>query len=235
MGGGFLFIYMCFYGFLHDLTQLRIAIAVVMCYGAVYQYFFLKNKAWTILWMMFGVLFHYSIIIWCLSLLITNYRRLIIVITGMFFGLAIIFNYASIIALYLPNEKIISYLYSLSNSFSAKESYTFFNLNTIVFLLVFITIEFLSRAVKLSESEFRFVKYVQCSGVLAFFVFYVFITVPVVAYRLAELLRVCYPLAIVLLLDKIKNIHNKVLFIILFVIYSILMLGITFRAVSFGS
>lgn len=234
-GGFFLFIYICFYGFLHDLTQLRIAIAVVMCYIASYQYFFLHNKVRALSWMFVGILFHYSILIWCLSLLINNYRRLFIVIIGMSFGLAVLLSNAHIIAAYLPNEKLISYLYSLSYSLSAGNSIAFLNLNTVTFLLIFITAAYLIRRVELSENESRFIHYVQCSGILAFFVFFIFGNVPVVAYRLAELLRIFYPLAIVLLLNKVKNVQERILFGLIFSFYSIVMLAITFRAVSFGS
>lgn len=234
-GAAFLLIYICFYGFLHDMTQLRIAIAVAMCYAASYQYFFLRNKVKALLWMSLGVLFHYSIFIWCLSLLISNYRRLFVVIIGMTFGLAILLNSVNIIAVYLPNEKIMSYLYSLSYSLGPTDSFSFINLNTITYFFVYITIALLTKRVSLSINETSFVTYVQCSGILAFFFFYIFGNVPVVAYRLAELLRVFYPLVIVLLMSKIKSGYDRIIFGFVFAFYSILMLAITFRAVSFGS
>lgn len=234
-GAGFLIVYICFYGFLHDLTQLRIAIAVVMCYAASYQYFFLRKRVQPLLWMSLGVLFHYSVFIWCLSLFINSYRRLFIALVSMTFGITLLLNSVNIIAAYLPSEKIISYIYNLSYSLGSVDTLSLLNLNTITFILIYISVGLLARRVSLSVNEKRFVTYVQCSGILAFFFFYIFGNVPVVAYRLAELLRIFYPLTIVLLFNKIKNGHDRIFFGFGFAICSLLMLGITFRAVSFGS
>lgn len=234
-GMWFLVVYMCFFGFLHELTQLRIAIAVVMCYAASYQYFFKRNRVHALLWIAIGMLFHYSVFIWGLSLLINSYRRLLIIIISMIFSLAILLSSANIIAAYLPNEKLISYLYNLSYSLNSGSSISFINTNTVTFLLIYVTIAFFRKRVIMSDSEQKFVTYVQCSGILAFFFFYTFSNVPVIAYRLAELLRIFYPLIIVLLMSKLKNSSERFVFGFLFIVYSLLMLVVTFRAVSFGS
>ena len=228
----FLYVYVSFYVFLHEMTQLRIAIAVTMCYVSVYYYFYKNCIKHALPWMVFAFLFLYSALLLFMSLFIYSYRRLLIVIIGFVICMSFLNVYADTIALYLPNEKIVNYLYSISSSLDNRNDLAIFNLNNIIFLSIFILIFYLSRYIKLNDNEAKFIKYVQCSGILAFCIFFLASGVPVIAYRTAELLRIFYPMALVLILSHIKNNNMRYFIAVIIVILSGLMLFITLRAVS---
>ncbi|ENB8177203.1 O1 family O-antigen polymerase, partial [Escherichia coli] len=91
------------YVFLHEMTQLRIAIAVTMCYVSVYYYFYKNCIKHALPWMVLAILFHYSALLLFMSLFIYSYRRLLIVIIGFVICMSFLNVYADTIALYLPN------------------------------------------------------------------------------------------------------------------------------------
>ncbi|HID4131987.1 TPA: EpsG family protein [Pluralibacter gergoviae] len=231
----FLSIYFCFYGFLHELTQLRIAIASSICYVAVYQYFFRRNFLAAGLLSLIGMFFHYSIALWFLTLFINSYRRLLIFSLIFVFGFGFFIGFSNNIAGLLPNEKLVSYLYNLTNSVGIDAGLNLVNLNNFVFLSVLGIMSYLRTKVKLSVEASKFVDFVQCSNVMAFLFFYFFSGVPVIAYRLAELCRLFYPLAIVLMLVELNKSYSRIVmavFTSFFILLSILMLFVTLRAVS---
>lgn len=231
-GGYFIIFYLCFYAFLHELTQLRIAIAMTMCYIGVYYYFFEKKKWPSLCWILIGVLFHYSVFFWCLTLFISNYRRLIACILTLTLSLSIIVKYANGIVAFLPNEKMALYIHSLSSSLQNTDSVKLLSINNIVFALLFCIIFYVKKKIKLSENATNFINYVQCSNILAFFLFYSFGGVPVIAYRFAELLRAFTPLAMAILCVNLKDIKSRMLVFIIFLLLSFLILIVTLRAVS---
>lgn len=231
----FLSIYFCFYGFLHELTQLRIAIASSICYVAVYQYFFRRNFLAAGVLSLIGMFFHYSIALWFLTLFINSYRRLLIFSLIFVFGFGFFIGFSNNIAGLLPNEKLVSYLYNLTNSVGIDAGLNLVNLNNFVFLSVLGIMSYLRTKVKLSVEASKFVDFVQCSNVMAFLFFYFFSGVPVIAYRLAELCRLFYPLAIVLMLVELNKSYSRIVmavFTSFFILLSILMLFVTLRAVS---
>ncbi|HCQ7865523.1 TPA: O1 family O-antigen polymerase, partial [Escherichia coli] len=205
---------------------------VTMCYVSVYYYFYKNCIKHALPWMVLAILFHYSALLLFMSLFIYSYRRLLIVIIGFVICMSFLNVYADTIALYLPNEKIVNYLYSISSSLDNRNDLAIFNLNNIIFLSIFILIFYLSRYIKLNDNEAKFIKYVQCSGILAFCIFFLASGVPVIAYRTAELLRIFYPMALVLILSHIKNNNMRYFIAVIIVILSGLMLFITLRAVS---
>lgn len=231
----FLIFYFCFYGFLHELTQLRIAIASSICYLAIYQYYFKRNILAAGLIAIIGMFFHYSIALWFLTLFINTYKKLMVFVLVFVFGFGFFIGFSNNIASLLPNEKLVSYLYNLTNSIGVDAGLNLLNLNNFVFLTAFGIMAYLRTKVKLSVEAYAFIDFVQCSNLMAFLFFYFFSGVPVIAYRLAELCRLFYPLAMILMLTGIKRYYPRnvlVIFSSVFVLLSMLMLFVTLRAVS---
>lgn len=231
----FLFFYFCFYGFLHELTQLRIAIASSICYMAAYQYFFKRNVFSAALLSLLGIFFHYSIALWFLTLFINSYRRLIFFIVAFVFGFGFFIGFSDTISSLLPNEKLVSYLYNLTHSIGVDAGLNLFNLNNFVFVSMLGLMAYLRVKVNLSVEAKKFIDFVQCSNIMAFVFFYFFSGVPVIAYRLAELCRLFYPLAMTLMLVNMKQTFPRFIVITftgVFSLLSILMLFVTLRAVS---
>ena len=135
---------------------------------------------------------------------------------------------------YMPNEKIQSYLLRASKiSTHSGFSLNMFNINNVVYFLCMILVFVASRGLSLTASESALIKYTQYSNLLGFFLFYIFDAIPVVAFRLPEILRITYPLVLTLIGMRILRFkRDGVIYIPVIFMLSALMCYITIRAVA---
>jgi hypothetical protein len=143
-------------------------------------------------------------------------------------------NYLMMFYEHMPNEKIQSYLLRVSRISAHNEiSLNIFSINNFVYFLCLIVVFMATRSLSFSAGELALIKYTQYSNVLGFFIFYIFDAIPVVAFRLPEILRVAYPLVLTLVAVRvIKFRRDGVIYILAISLLSALMCFITIRAVA---
>lgn len=230
----FLFIYFCFFSFLHELTQLRLAIATTFCYIAIYYTFFLPNKKRAIFWGIGAMFFHYSIIFLFFAFFINNRTRFFwFIVVAIFIFMGANSHLVSLVV-YMPNEKIAQYLYRVSQiSSSSSPGLNLITLNNLIYVFVYLGVALLRGRLNLSVAENKMITTVQYSSLIGFVLFVIFNAVPVIAFRIPELLRITYPLVLAIMLKRSveTRVYNILTPLIVFLL-SCSMLFVTIRAVA---
>lgn len=229
----FLVIYICFFAFIHELTQIRTAIATTFFYIAVYLTFFKRKTTWAFLYLILATFFHISSLFAIAVLFINNKKKLLLAIMILMVFWLSTSHYLMALYEHIPNEKIQSYLLraskiSTSNGFSLNV----FSVNNIIYFLCLVIVVIASRGLVFTSNELALIKYTQYSNVLGFFLFYIFEAMPVVAFRLPEILRITYPLVLALVVvRRLKIKRDGIVYIPVTLLLSALMCFITIRAV----
>ncbi len=230
----FIILYMCFFGFLHELTQLRLAIATSFFYLALYYLFFDKRLFWFGLFSCLALMFHFSIVFLIITLFINTKRKLFFFIITVFLLWVGSGQYLMLLQDYMPNEKLKLYLISVSRITSVSDSeLNVLTLNNIVFVMAFGVVQFSKAKLLFNSHEKKLIGYTQYANLIGFTLFYCFSSVPVIAFRLPELLRVTYPLVFAMIISRaLKEKRYPQLLILVVLTLSLVMCFITVRAVA---
>jgi len=213
------YLYICFYFLLHEMTQIRVGVAGSIFLLAIPEIANKNSKNYFIK-TFFAVLFHYSAIIMVLVYFLSNRslnKKLYFLLPG--FGILIalisdftlkIFNLLSIILPSFLSDKIIAYLtLKESDVFTEINIFNFFTLSLIV-IYYFLLLNFDRIASKLNIILIKLFA-------IQIFIFYAFSSVPVFSGRLSEFLG----LNIILLIPNILPMFKqKAIPIVLIVLWA---------------
>lgn len=192
-----LFIYFCYFFFLHDLTQIRVGVAAGFIFVA-FIYYFDRRYFQYFTFVALGLFFHYSAVVFMLvPFFISKNNGLLISLLYLILSLLFVFLYylgfdvlaiMSVIAQFDPTGKLNYYILALQGGKFQEIS---FIPRMAPYIAMVLPLLFVYK--HLSRVDERFGTFLQLVS-LGLFVFSFFASIPVLAYRLSDLFLMFSPL-----------------------------------------
>lgn len=209
-----LFVYIILYGssffLLHELNQTRIAITTTFFYLIAYKlYKYDPKEKIGISFLLFAPLFHFSSIILFISIVKNKISTILIWLSLTIFLVYFLlakFNFFEITYLFsfiLDSDRTKGYLFEVLDF--ENNSLKIFNGANIVYLFYIISARLISNIYQFEKNNNRLIAINELMVIISVIVFIVFKNSPVVATRLAELLRIFTPLVLAILISKLMT------------------------------
>lgn len=195
----FIFFYVITFFLLHELVQIRIAIAISLFYLAL-NFIMLDALKYRLLYLFIAALamsFHLSVIfVFLIPIVKIKLRLFLIILSVLTLSLNVSFFYSDLIE-YLSMSSsvsvdVISYLNELNSSVDNLSIVNSANILTLMFIILSL---FLHDKIEVSDSEQYILELNVKFLIISLVMFYIFSNSPVVAYRMSEIFRVLIPIA----------------------------------------
>lgn len=219
----FLLFYSSSFLLLHELIQIRLAVAIALLYAIFYYIIKESEKIKTVLLAIVAISIHVSIVLFVASLLIFKYPKIFIFLAGCAIVLTLQLDFALDSAIYFESgSKINGYLYEL-NTGAMKLKYFPFQM---LYLLLIYILSIVARLVQKQHNvESEILRYTEKLFLISVIAYWLTAISPVVAFRLLELINSFLPLSqtiIIFILLKKKFIKSSIALIVMFTVLNLI-------------